>query len=108
LIDGGHLRADYKTMDIASACKIDKELLDNAELYFLDVRFYSYSEDKETEIFKSQRGVLSWETLCNLEVEEQGKLPSCYEKEVYALDENNLKVKIKVIAASNQEGKSLI
>jgi hypothetical protein len=89
--------------DIFSKCSLTEEIIQNQELYFIDITIF----DKADEIAKIQKGVLSFGTLCDLqEKKESSNLPKCYEKEVFIRD-NNKDYLIKIRTASNQLGKKL-
>jgi len=102
LVDNGYFVENFNSFDIFENCNLDEKVIENGELYFIDIRVYN-SNDEEIEELRQKKGVLSWENLCEMQKEKTyAKFPQCSEEAAYALNKTGSQLKIKIVAASNQ------
>jgi len=105
LIENGKIMENLGSFDIFETCNFNEEIIENEELFFIDIRFFV--DGKEKEELRKRYGVLGWESLCAFQEEdEQENFPRCSEKTVYGFTDKEFK--IKILTASNQIGKESI
>jgi len=104
LIKGGYFAFDLEKLsgeDIFSKCNISKKVFDKME-HYVKVSFLNLENEEIRDSIKL--GNLDYEVYYGLEGE---NYPKFSEKNILALDKDNQRIIIKILAGSNQKGKKL-
>lgn len=111
LVEQGHINENFlalkENFDVFKQCSLSGEIIDKSGKFYL---YINVSDELENSIFEKpiEKGDKSFKVWCGVKEEAEAEFfAECYKKKIYALDKDNKKIILDIIASSNQFGKKL-
>lgn len=103
LVKDGNFNEEFLgEFDIFQECNLNKKILDEDRDFYFKISVY---DDSGGLLKQLEKGEKEFFVQCNLEGKEESEgFPACSEKKIYALNLENKKLRIEILAASNQKG----